>query len=167
MSDVIENETVESIRKKYESAVSSQAGSDRKVQEQAALIKNLQAELTKLEELGNEKQVVARIEAIEAGYAKKLRQAELGYYARAKALEAGVSFDLIEAVPFQDEIQVDTHLAKLAAFVEQRNVAAVNDRLMTSAKPMAGGSGANPKRPDSIQAAIAEVVGRELKRGQF
>jgi hypothetical protein len=155
MSDSAEPvETIESVKAKLESVTRAQAGSDAAYSRAATKIAALEAELAKLKAVGGtEEAIKARLDTIERKAAERVRKAELGFYARSKAVEAGVDYELFRDMPFEDEAQVDKHLAKLATFIEAKKQVELERLLSSSPKPKTGVT----ERPYPVDAVSARI----------
>ena len=151
-------DTVESLRAQLEAIKKAQAGETKATQAAQARVKELEGQIASRK---TEAELMARLAKVEETYKAKERKLSLDYYARAKALEVGVEYSLLEGFDFKDEIQVEAKLAKLSEYTKAQADAQVNARLVASPPPMAGANIKNALRSDPDP--LAQRFAKELR----
>jgi chromosome segregation ATPase len=145
----------------------AQAGADAKATKYQAQIRDMEARLNKYRAMGDEHTLIQRIQRAEEAFKAKEAELETRYYARERALVAGIDYSLIEDYPFQDAAAVDAKIAALSTFIQDAKQRGVNEKLLSAPKPMAGGEPGSYKRQDpgvsKPDLAAYPDLGRELE----
>ena len=155
-------DTVESLKMKFESSRLSQASIDRQNRELRKKNAELEAQLLKG---GSEAQLLARLDKIERAAAARARALEVQFYARSKALEAGIPYEVLADLDLPDEPAVERKISQITSAVEAATLAGVEKKLGSSPKPQAGQSirEALEPEPDRLAAKVAKEL-RGLNR---
>lgn len=149
---------------KYKHLQQCQVGETRRVQVLSDKNRDLEARLKKLAMFESQEQAIKdRLQAVEQAYTSKVAALELTHYAQRKAWETGVSYELLENYGFESTKQIDQHIGKLSAFIEERKQADLNTRLMSVSKPQAGGEpGATRHTTGALEKITAKAIGQHL-----
>ena len=121
---------------KYEGARRSQAGVDTSYQREKKRADEAEARLVKGQ---SEAQILARLDGIQKAYAARGRKLELSFYAKSKALDAGIDYELISDIDFSDEPAIEHKVAQIAEAVTAGSLSELDKRLSMSSKPQASG----------------------------
>lgn len=132
---------LEAVTAQYENSRRAQAGVDTAFQREKKRADELEARLIKGQ---SEAQILARLDAIQKGYAARERKLELAFYAKSKALDSGIDYALISDIDFKDEPAIERKVSQIAQAVTAQSLDELDRRLMQSTPPRAG-NGSRPR----------------------
>jgi hypothetical protein len=146
---------------------SAQAGSDKRVQELMTKNKDINEELRRFKAIGDSSgDILKRVDRIEKAYKEKEQQLETRYYARERALVAGVDWELIADFPFDSREAVDAKVSALTRFATDAAQREVSSMMIASTKPKAGAEVSYHRTAtaahNAMEAAYGNMVEKEL-----
>ena len=132
---------VETFRTQLEATKLAQAGSDRKYQDTAKRLKEVEKENADLlTRVAHEKDIIGRLNKIYSAFEEKEQQREIEFYARVRCLDGGIPFKLVQNEKFPDRESVDTRLSVIQETLEEIKVSGINEVLSSASKPKGGES---------------------------
>lgn len=155
-----EQKTYEALLEENKKLKSNLSGETRKNSELLNLNKRANDDLAKFKSIGEtDSDIMRRLERIQEAYKAKEAQLETRYYARERALVAGIDYQLIADYPFDSKESVDAKVSALTQFMLDAKDKGVSERLMVGSKPRAGADLSYTPRTNNMDDAIA----REMK----
>jgi len=156
------DQSTEDLQRQMAEVKRAQMGSDRKAGELQDKLKTANKELERLRSFAEkETEIKDRLKAVEAGYAKRIKDLELTHYAEVKSLKTGVDYELVAPVRFESTDQIDAYVGKLAAYVEQNRLAGVESMIRGTA-PQAGAT----VKPSALANVVSRAMGSD-QSGDF